>query len=155
MFSRKLFGLPRYGCQAVSPTVKIFLGWHIICNFGQTHGMGPGIRGAGSLPFWLLDRQTTSSVNLRSMLSSQGLFSSSSFKVSGIDADKLDSLNDPAIFGNLIYKHQDLFLRSAAVFTLICKWALLAETGGEFYGRASAINRVRKVPFTVELEAIS
>ena len=43
----------RYGCQAVSPTVKIFLGWHIICNFGQTHGMGPGIRGAGSLAFWL------------------------------------------------------------------------------------------------------
>ena len=45
----------RYGCQAVSPTVKIFLGWHIICNFGQTHGMGPGIWGGGSLSFWLLN----------------------------------------------------------------------------------------------------
>ena len=59
----------RYGCQAVSPTVKIFLGWHIICNFGQTHGMGPGIRGGGSLSFWLLDtcRQTTNSLNLKNM----------------------------------------------------------------------------------------
>ena len=59
----------RYGCQAVSPTVKIFLGWHIICNFGQTHGMGPGIQGGGSLSFWLLNtcRQTTNSLNLKNM----------------------------------------------------------------------------------------
>ena len=107
-----------YGCQAVSPTVKIFLGWHIICNFGQTHGMGPGIRGGGSLTFWLLDtcRQTTNSQNLKSIAcyKVRVCFPHHSKSVA-LTLTNLTLLNDLTIFGNLIYKHQVLFLQSTAV----------------------------------------